>query len=506
MCMNASSILVMLMLCACAPAQAGDAADVLRRCREACANVSDCVTLERKEGSWRVSEVSLVSERKEVTDSDLQPLTGLGTLDSLHISTVWGGGGRITEEGIKKLAAFQNLRRLALRCGLPNTALASIGSLQELEELNLGDCGGIKDEGLVCLQTLPRLRRLDLEGLGLTDASLARIRPLKGLEGLSLRRNGHVTDAGLGHLKGLHCLRSLDLYGTQVTGTGLSALKGLPRLEHIALRYGGADGPGFGDADLASWPSLRSVDMGDLSSQEARRVRLPEGLRRLRLPMEVDSGTGPPQIPKSVQSVALYLWDTNAIELKFLDSLPDLRDLGLETRIDSAVRAIDGLKTLRALTLTGCAEVMSLEGMKHIAKLHQLESLEIGGVALPHSASAELRNLAGLRQLKLDELPDVADEGLAWLGDLKHLRVLNLGFGAGSIDKMLVYVQTLGDLEELAIYGALLTDTGLKKLKDLKHLRRLDLTGSHGFTDEGLRELMEALPALQQVKYSYRPH
>lgn len=89
-------------------------------------------------------------------------------------------------------------------------ALMQLSAFTQLEELELSGCS-INDNGLVRLQVLPNLRRLNLSKCaGITDQSLGHLAALTGLEHLDLAECS-VTDAGLAFLMGLKNLRYLNL-------------------------------------------------------------------------------------------------------------------------------------------------------------------------------------------------------------------------------------------------------------------------------------------------------
>jgi len=516
------SLLAVTVFCTGTFSQAEEAAAVLAQCRQACGNVQAHVIIQRERGTWRGIGVIMTSE--DPTDPDLRRLALLTTIDSFEQSTLWEGRGRVTWGGIEQLAAFRHLRRLFLRLRLPKGSLKVIGSLRDLEYLSLVDAESIGDKDLVFLKNLQNLRQLHLPPSVLTDSALAIIKSLKTLEELNLS-GSRVTDAGLAELESLQNLRSLNLGGTQVTDAGVACLKGLVNLQSldldrtkvtdlglvqlkslINLRYLDVRGTkitcrglsvlrdlpcvehlAFSDgAEVSSWSRLPAVQV----DMTAFGLPFPQNVDRLSLSQEMAQALGVQGLPPSVRSVALYLWDTvGVVNLMWLNSLPNLRQLYVEGRVDSAAKALVGVKCLTALVLADCRESLSDDGVKHIAELRRLESVEImSDWNVSHAGMAQLRNLAELRRLKLGGVVTVADAGFSCLGDLKQLRELSLRLGPPlrQADGIASHVQVLPALEELAIHGATLTDVGLNRLASLKTLRRLDLTDCQGFSDEGL--------------------
>ena len=84
----------------------------------------------------------------------------------------------------------------------------------------------VTDEELTCLDELPDLVSVDLEGASITDVGLSHLRGLTRLENLDLRGT-KVTDAGMANLLSLSNLRYLKLQGTSVTDEGRQPLYAL---------------------------------------------------------------------------------------------------------------------------------------------------------------------------------------------------------------------------------------------------------------------------------------
>jgi Leucine-rich repeat (LRR) protein len=113
-------------------------------------------------------------------------------------------GTKVTDAGLKDLAALKSLRRLYL-----------------------GDTP-VTNAGLKELAALKSLQSLDLHGTQVTDAGLKELAALKSLRELDLHGT-QVTDAGVKDLTALKSLQLLTVDGTQVTDTGLKELRnGLP--------------------------------------------------------------------------------------------------------------------------------------------------------------------------------------------------------------------------------------------------------------------------------------
>jgi hypothetical protein len=107
---------------------------------------------------------------------------------------------------------------------ITDAALEGLSTFPNLTSLHIINCRGISDSGLKQIESLTKLRRLDLRGSSLTDQGLARISNLTELRELSLARTS-VTDDGLSHLENLTNLEWLALSNTSVTMAGAKTLK-----------------------------------------------------------------------------------------------------------------------------------------------------------------------------------------------------------------------------------------------------------------------------------------
>jgi hypothetical protein len=123
---------------------------------------------------------------------------------SLHLTDV-------TDDGMKSLAAFKNLKSLTVYGGRP-----SVG-----------------DQGFSYIKTIISLEKLELINTKVTDRSLPGLKELPNLRSLTLfhekRLGPTFTDAGLIHLKALPKLKQLNVSGGWVSDAAVKELqKALP--------------------------------------------------------------------------------------------------------------------------------------------------------------------------------------------------------------------------------------------------------------------------------------
>jgi hypothetical protein len=174
-------------------------------------------------------------------------------------------------------------------------------------------------------------------------------------------------------------------------------------------------------------------------------------------PLEVQSLDG----PAASRSIARTRdWHT---VLRFLGqtSSPALNAHGQMT--DAMLLEVADVEGIRALNLSGSKAVTD-EGLRHLARLPNLQDLDLGGTAITDRGLAVLRELPKLETLSL-AVTRVTDAGVAHLAGCDKVREVNLswtGTGDGAI-------RALAGKRKLHLFrsGNGVTDAGLALIHDL---------------------------------------
>jgi internalin A len=95
----------------------------------------------------------------------------------------------------------------------------------------------------------------------------------------------------------------------------------------------------------------------------------------------------------------------------------------------------------------------------------------------------------------------ITDADLVHLKDLKHVKVLYLGYVTDTTDAGLKHLESVTSLEKLALPETKITDAGLASLGKLTNLKSLALPFCKGVTDKGLAHL-KGLKKLEQLNVS----
>jgi len=140
----------------------------------------------------------------------------------------------ITTKGIvEHIGKFPNLTALDLsETTIKDAALAEIGKLEKLEDLNLWHTR-VTDEGLRSL-TSSKLKRLNLDDTNIGDGAIEHLSKIEGLEFLHIGKTA-VTDEKIGELAKLKNLKDLILTNTTLSKKAVASLQ--EKLPKTNIKY-----------------------------------------------------------------------------------------------------------------------------------------------------------------------------------------------------------------------------------------------------------------------------
>lgn len=126
-----------------------------------------------------------------------------------------------------------------------------------------------------------------------------------------------------------------------------------------------------------------------------------------------------------------------------------------------------------------------------------IKTLHLGGDTMTDRGLESVADLTDLRELVLWWATNITDAGVAHLGRLHRLRILDISLSPLT-DEGVRSLAALPELEELGLEGKF-TDKSLLYLSRASHLKALRLSGGEcAFSDEGLEHL-EGLKDLQRL-------
>ena len=321
--------------------------------------------LERIEqrGGWVVRDKSGVIveaslERTWATDNDIDFIVTLKTLKKLDLSFTY-----VTDKGIKKLQA-----------------------LQQLEDLTLDTAEFLTDASMAHLRANRALKRLVVRGVDITDAGMPYVGEMTGLRYLDISYT-MLGDVGLENLPNLSQLETLKIGATLITGLNLNFLKLLPKLKSLSL-----NGVQRRNAGACWTPNVTDLDLETIS--------LLSGLEELDLGVGIKLGMGGQPAAPGGGNCRL----TGGLQIS---------DLG--------VAKLARLKSLKRLNISGAR--LSPEGLRTLHSL-PLDRLNLFAATSLDDATGDV--LAGMPTLTFLDLSytQIGDQGLQRLGKLPHLKYL----------------------------------------------------------------------------------
>jgi hypothetical protein len=140
---------------------------------------------------------------------------------------------------------------------IPAAEFRHLAALTALRKATLWEIDGLDDAALAHIGKVTTLRELELGDAQITSAGLKHLRGLRELTFLGLGWTKEVTDTGLPELAALSKLEVLVLSGTKVTDAGLSHLAKLPNLKEVRL----AALPQVTDAGLLRLKDCRALKL-----------------------------------------------------------------------------------------------------------------------------------------------------------------------------------------------------------------------------------------------------
>jgi hypothetical protein len=147
-------------------------------------------------------------------------------------------------------------------------------------------------------------------------------------------------------------------------------------------------------------------------------------------------------------------------------------------------------KQLRELHIVGARHVTNA-GLTYIENLHNLEWLNLDGVAITDRGLFFLQQMTKLRGLQLTNA-FLTGCGLEHLLALKTLEYLDLD-GTNVDDRGMQVLAQLKSLKTLRVTGTAITDKGARRLQRMKKLGRLFVFDSH-VSEECILSLRKRMP------------
>ena len=162
---------------------------------------------------------------------------GISSLTGLPITEFYASHSLVDDECLAVIAEkLPDVKKLRVSgCNVSGPGLQIIGSMNNLEELDLSEIALIVDSDLAHLANMKQLKKLNLWRVQITDEGVASLAGLTNLEWLNLDNVAYLSDDGLKHLKEMTKLKFLHLGSTSVGDQGMQHLAHLTALEDLKV-------------------------------------------------------------------------------------------------------------------------------------------------------------------------------------------------------------------------------------------------------------------------------
>ena len=340
---------------------------------------------------------------RDFTGKGLEQLVHKKALRKLNLSC---SRGMLNDKGLESLKEFTGLRQLDLsqHSGI-REAIQHVGSMTELESLNLYGCVGIQDRAATkAFSKLTKLKHLNMgfcwahKGNGLIFPS--------GLEELYLVESKSLTDAAFQELPCKETLVNANLYQClPMSDKGIAAFNSLPNLKNFNVG------------------SIRA-----LTNQSLKTIGTNKALTHLTI-CDNDNfdDQGLSHLSGLTHLVTLNLWHTKGLT-------------------GSGFQHLTGMSKLTELNLADCHNLED----PHFSKLNQLQSLRIlylDNSPISDKGTEHLQALQ-LNELTLSDCENLTDQSLAHLAKIQSLQYLDISNCTGLSDNALLRIsKALPDCE-----------------------------------------------------------
>ncbi len=345
---------------------------------------------------------------EEVTafqQSDLARLARISGLKDLHLD-----GDLFTDDVIEQIVKIKGLHSLHLSTSqITGASLRQLEQLSDLREISFFGCEELTDESLLAIAAMPKIRSVSIGDCKRTSSKgLAGILALPVLETLALYDSAeNLDEQALEKLSTSH-LKSVILVG-ELDDSICTRLATISSLEEIAIVSTVFRGEQLEQLkSLERLVNLKLEGCTSLTVEGLRQINQLTGLRKLFLNHSEVS-----------DEEVLQLMDLKQLEFLDLRVNQSLTDAGLAS--------VAAMPKLQELSLFYCPGIRG-EGLDHLAMLSELRILNIGNNKIRDVGLQRLSKNRSIWELKLSLNQEFTDAGAIYLGRMKQLKKLELGF------------------------------------------------------------------------------
>ena len=161
------------------------------------------------------------------------------------------------------------------------------------------------------------------------------------------------------------------------------------------------------------------------------------------------------------------------------------------------IRDRENAASIRSLSLD--TRMVTDEGLGYLAKLKDMEELDLFGARITDEGAKHLRHMPRLKTLELCG-GGITDAGVKHIGDAcRELTLLNLGQNFRISDAAVPFLLQLHKLGSLNLQYSRISNEGVTQLSQLSNLTTLALKGCNRVSQAAVEELRAKCPRLSEV-------
>jgi len=292
---------------------------------------------------------------------------------------------KIYSKSLSFIHKLEDLRELHITsCKIDDTCLLHISKLTGLKVLDIHNCFGVTNAGILHISKLVNIEHLKLDDTDIDNTSLFHISKLESLQILNLQGCDNVGDEGIRYISELCSIQMLLLDSTMVSDMGLELISIDNKLTHLDLGY---------------------CQVTDIGMEKVSRFKF---LRVLRLCGDDDSplitDIGLQYISELTQLEDLDIAGSKVTDQGFavlskLTSLIRLRMPYLRELTDESLKVVSQFPLLQALDICSCN--FTDAGLGYIA---ELKSLQVFSWENEYEEEGVTITEAGIKKYGLDKL------------------------------------------------------------------------------------------------------
>jgi len=400
-----------------------------------------------------------------------------------------------------------------LRLNLNKKAGDDLSPLSRLSSNNLQMlyCRNVEmaDDQLQYISNLTGLQELNLQGTRILGTGLKYITKLYSLKSLWLD-DTHVDDDSLRHLRNLTSLKYLSLMNANISDEGLSYLANLRKMEYLDIRNTQVSNEGL--IHLKQMTKLKWLNLWNTRVTQEGLVHIENlgNLERLGLDFDVDSGLKYLSGMTSLKAIRIDAGLMTPEELGLLSKMKSIEEIHINCSKrhwgDNTNLILKELaQSLKPKSLYICHGLTD-KGLLNIATMQSLQELSILEAQITSEGLAALAELPLLRELSIVDMEFPSEREWQALGMLSSLEHLDLFAIQSEIsDAYIAHLSQLNHLKYLAISSnqgyarSTITDNSMAYISGLKSLENLSLSDAK-ITAQGLQHVAD-LPALREITF-----